>query len=221
MQKSTNVVAYKYIENDLKEQICNGLIAPGERIPSMVELCQKYDASSTTVKKSLDHLKQMGYIFAKKRVGYFVSKVEKDNFKIKFNLQDNLKDTITEMKIDKVYLCKDHEGILVIERTFYSEVLPVSLEMMEIAIHADIDLKRMDANAWIKRLENILYRQDIIKKIEVLLTQNAVISERLMEPEDTLLFRLTKTFKTKNDQFIARMTVYIPNNICKITGSAI
>lgn len=228
MQKPIDVVAYKYIENDLKEQICNGLIAPGERLPSMVDLCQKYNTSSTTIKKSLDNLKQSGYIYAKKRIGYFVSNIESDNFKIKFNLQDNLKDTITEIKIEDVKMCinkqhgsENNTNILVINRIFYNEVLPVAFEVMEIALNADIDIAKIDTVNWIKRLESVLYSQNIKKEIEVLLVQDQTINKKLMEPENTLLFYFAKTFKTNENQFIARTIIYIPNDVCKMSGTGI
>lgn len=228
MQKPIDVVAYKYIENDLKEQICNGLICPGERLPSMVDLCQKYNTSSTTIKKSLDNLKQAGYIYAKKRIGYFVSDIESDNFKIKFNLQDNLKDTITEIKIEDIKICKNKKcgpvnntNILVINRIFYNEVLPAAFEVMEIALNADINLTKIDTANWVKRLESVLYSQNIKKEIEVLLVQDPPINEKLMEPENTLLFYFAKTFKTNENQFIARTIIYIPNDVCKMNGTGI
>lgn len=227
MYKQTEVVAYKVIENDLKGKICNGNIKPGERLPSMVDLCQEYNTSSTTVKKSLDSLKQAGYIYAKKRVGYFVSDIESDNFKIKFNLQDNLSDTITNSEIENVTIIpgdsetKGNEKTLKIGRVFYNEILPSAFENLEIALRSNVNPDKINVDNWIKELESVLYSQHIHKGINVSLVQDQMINEKLMVPDETLLFHFIKTFETTAGRFIARSGVYIPNNVCKISGSSV
>lgn len=67
-------MASKYMEiyKDLKSQIETGVLKPGEKIKSEVDLCKEYDCSRMTIRNALDILSEEGYVFRKKKVGTFV-----------------------------------------------------------------------------------------------------------------------------------------------------
>ncbi|HEX5598117.1 MAG TPA: GntR family transcriptional regulator [Micromonosporaceae bacterium] len=53
----------------LNELILNGAIAPGERLPTEAELCERYDVSRITVRAALRSLRDAGYIDVRQGLG--------------------------------------------------------------------------------------------------------------------------------------------------------
>lgn len=53
----------------LNELILNGVIAPGERLPTEAELCERYDVSRITVRTALRSLRDAGYIDVRQGLG--------------------------------------------------------------------------------------------------------------------------------------------------------
>ncbi len=60
---------FEYIIRDMKDQILEGSLSPGRRIPTRVDLEKKYQASSRTVQKSLAVLVDEGFIYVRGRKG--------------------------------------------------------------------------------------------------------------------------------------------------------
>lgn len=73
---SKNIPLYKQIINDILQQILNGELRPGDRIPSEHELSQSYLVSSITSKNALAELADKGYIVRMKGKGSFVNSLE-------------------------------------------------------------------------------------------------------------------------------------------------
>lgn len=67
---------YKQIIHDILQQILNGELRPGDRIPSERELSQTYLVSSITSKNALAELADKGYIVRIKGKGSFVNSLE-------------------------------------------------------------------------------------------------------------------------------------------------
>lgn len=65
-------VAYKIIQNDILDQITNGSLSPGDRLPTEAELMKTYRVSRITVQRALSDLKQQGIIMSKARMGTFI-----------------------------------------------------------------------------------------------------------------------------------------------------
>ncbi|HKE99833.1 MAG TPA: GntR family transcriptional regulator [Actinomycetes bacterium] len=63
---------YLQIADDLREQILDQKLAPGERVPSEHTLMETYDASRQTVRKALAELKSEGLLDAEQGRGVFV-----------------------------------------------------------------------------------------------------------------------------------------------------
>lgn len=61
------------IIGDLRQQIIDGIFAPGSRLPTRAELVRRFDASSVTVQRALDRLGDDGFVEARGRQGTFVS----------------------------------------------------------------------------------------------------------------------------------------------------
>ena len=63
-QLDTNnaVPLYEQLRVALRERLDSGVLAPGERLPSETELCQKYGVSRITVRQAMQGLEQEGLI---------------------------------------------------------------------------------------------------------------------------------------------------------------
>lgn len=72
------------ISNEIKYMIENKPILEGEKLPGERELAQKLDVQRATVRNGLKILLNEGWIFAKKRSGYFVApkRINKDVYSL-------------------------------------------------------------------------------------------------------------------------------------------
>src|SRR5260370_26853255 len=62
---------YLHIADDLREQVLQQRLRPGERVPSEKSLMQTYDASRQTVRKAISVLKTEGLLDAAQGQGVF------------------------------------------------------------------------------------------------------------------------------------------------------
>ncbi|HOK56105.1 MAG TPA: GntR family transcriptional regulator [bacterium] len=83
---------YLIIEKELREKIEKGEYKSGERIPTEVQLCEKYKVSRITLRKALSILEAEGYIYRITGKGTFVIPSEKrDEAKIIKERQKEIK----------------------------------------------------------------------------------------------------------------------------------
>jgi DNA-binding LacI/PurR family transcriptional regulator len=66
-------VPHAQIVARLRSDIVQGLFAPGSRLPTRMEMRSRFDASSTTVQRALDHLVEDGFAVVNSRQGTFVA----------------------------------------------------------------------------------------------------------------------------------------------------
>ncbi len=66
---------YSQLMEDLKAQILSGQIQPGEKLPSENMLAKEYEVSRQTVRKALEILENMGYVYAEHGRGTFCSEL--------------------------------------------------------------------------------------------------------------------------------------------------
>ena len=66
------VPPYRQIADDLRRQIEDGTIPPGRRIPSMVELEQRYEVARDTLRKATQVLKDEGLVHTVQGMGIYV-----------------------------------------------------------------------------------------------------------------------------------------------------
>lgn len=64
--------AYQTIADDLREQIIDGRLAPGQRLPTQAELCERYDVASATAARAIQILLSEGFATSKPGAGVFV-----------------------------------------------------------------------------------------------------------------------------------------------------
>lgn len=65
--------AYIRVCDDITEKIKLGKIKPDEKLPTEKEMCDKYEVSISTVRKSMYYLRDKGLIYSKRGSGYYVS----------------------------------------------------------------------------------------------------------------------------------------------------
>ncbi|MBV8658000.1 MAG: PLP-dependent aminotransferase family protein [Burkholderiales bacterium] len=68
---------YQVLADDLAQRIERGLLKPGNRVPSVRELCRIYTASPATVIHALHLLEDSGLVEARPRSGFFVRRLGK------------------------------------------------------------------------------------------------------------------------------------------------
>jgi GntR family transcriptional regulator len=61
------------IIDDITGQIEDGVLKPGDRLPSAVQLCEQYDVSTTVVRGAMLWLKAIGLVEGLPGVGVFVA----------------------------------------------------------------------------------------------------------------------------------------------------
>jgi DNA-binding GntR family transcriptional regulator len=66
---------YLQIADELRRQIFEGDLAPGEQLPSIADLVAEYDTSTTTVRQALGVLRNEGLVFGHQGKGSFVRPV--------------------------------------------------------------------------------------------------------------------------------------------------
>lgn len=66
------VPPYRQIADDLRRQIEDGTIPPGRRIPSTVEMEQKYNVARDTLRKATKVLKEEGLVESVRGMGLYV-----------------------------------------------------------------------------------------------------------------------------------------------------
>lgn len=64
---------YRQIAGILRERIESGAIAPGRRIPSLVELEQEFEVARDTLRKAIQVLKDEGLVETVTGMGTFVT----------------------------------------------------------------------------------------------------------------------------------------------------
>ncbi len=84
------VPLYKMVVDELKEKIAKGVYAEKGSFPTEKVLSEKYGISRVTVRKALDVLTSMGYIYSVKGSGYFVETFDKKMYMINFNSMTKL-----------------------------------------------------------------------------------------------------------------------------------
>jgi DNA-binding GntR family transcriptional regulator len=65
--------ASRQLAEILRGQIRSGQLAPGARLPSIVQLSQRYEIAGVTVQKAIRALKTEGWVFTVASFGTFVS----------------------------------------------------------------------------------------------------------------------------------------------------
>tara|TARA_B100000446_G_scaffold44425_2_gene40240 strand:+ start:30622 stop:32022 length:1401 start_codon:yes stop_codon:yes gene_type:complete len=84
---------YQKLEQDFRQQIDSGQLSPGERMPSVRELCRAKKISKSTVLAAYTHLEAEGLIEARMRSGYFVCQPQQPELKLPDTSQPKVRPT--------------------------------------------------------------------------------------------------------------------------------
>ncbi|WP_413376702.1 FadR/GntR family transcriptional regulator [Alkalihalobacillus sp. 1P02AB] len=74
--KMTSLRIYEKIADHIKQQILEGQLKPGEKLPSDKELCELYSVGRSTLREALSALKIMGFIETRQGEGSTVCKID-------------------------------------------------------------------------------------------------------------------------------------------------
>jgi len=80
--KMTTVRIYEKIADHIKQQILDGKLKPGDKLPSDKELCQHYSVGRSTIREALSALKIMGLIESRQGEGSTICKVDPEDVKM-------------------------------------------------------------------------------------------------------------------------------------------
>jgi len=79
---------YVRIATELRTDIFNGLVNPGDMLPSEAMLANRFDASRVTIRKSLNELEQQGLVYSRPGKGYFIARPEHGQFRFDLSNED-------------------------------------------------------------------------------------------------------------------------------------
>ena len=66
------MLKYEAIARDIQASIEDGSLKPGERLPTVVELCETYAVSKITIKRAIEWLTELGLVTSKRGSGTYV-----------------------------------------------------------------------------------------------------------------------------------------------------
>lgn len=97
-----NAIKYMQILEDLTDQIENGILAPGDMLPSENNLANHYGVSRMSARKGLLLLSEKGYIYSVPGKGYFVNEPRYNKHILYFDETEFVKQYVDEIKLHQV-----------------------------------------------------------------------------------------------------------------------
>lgn len=73
INRESPIPLYYQIKLHFKQQMEAGLLHPGDRLPTEMELCEQFDISRTPVRQALTDLAREGYVYRRAGLGTFVA----------------------------------------------------------------------------------------------------------------------------------------------------
>jgi GntR family transcriptional regulator len=67
---------YSQLVSILRRQVANGVLRPGDQLPSEAQLCLRYQVSPMTVRRAINILVDQGVVVAEQGRGTFIRPVE-------------------------------------------------------------------------------------------------------------------------------------------------
>lgn len=120
INNSSTVPLYEQIQNQIKAQILNGTLTPGEGLPSIRNLAKELKVSIITSKRAYEELEKEGFIETVTGKGTFVAKQNTERLKetVLYEIENKLEEIIKQAKAVGVSL---EEGIEIF-KSIYEEV---------------------------------------------------------------------------------------------------
>lgn len=227
MTVNNHFTAYELIASDIREKIEENIFKPEQRLPSVLELCSEYNASDSTIRKSLDILKKEGYIYSKKRVGVFVSSIEEKRFILKFNEFSNLKEPVTAYKLVMFKKGPDnkkvkdsrfyHKKYIECHRIYTAGAFPVLYKIDYILYNAHMRLKSINAEKWIGEMDLVMESPAIYKKLSLKIDLGEEeIRKAMILAEESILYKIRREYYTEKKSFVGLSEIYVANHDLKL-----
>ena len=120
ISNTSTIPLYEQIQTQIKTQILNGILQPGEGLPSIRNLAKELKVSIITTKRAYEELEKDGFIETVVGKGTFVSNQNTERLKeiTLYNLENKLEEIIKQAKSAGITL---EEG-LEIFKSIYEEV---------------------------------------------------------------------------------------------------
>ena len=227
MTVNNHFTAYELIASDIREKIEENIFKPEQRLPSVLELCSEYNASDSTIRKSLDILKKEGYIYSKKRVGVFVSSIEEKRFILKFNEFSKLKEPVTGYKLVMFKKGPDnkkvkdsrfyHKKYIECHRIYTAGAFPVLYKIDYILYNAHMRLKSINAEKWIGEMDLVMESPAIYKKLSLKIDLGKEeIRKAMILAEESILYKIRREYYTEKKSFVGLSEIYVANHDLKL-----
>lgn len=226
MSRKNVFTSYEVIASDIRERIEEGFYLPEDRLPSVIELCNEYNASDSTIRKSLNILKKEGYIYSKKRIGVFVSSIKDKRYILKFNELENSKTPIDaaallsfcyqpQKKINDPRF--EHKKYIQCTRLYSADSFPVVYKTDYILYSAHFTPNRINAEKWIEQMDLVLNSSEIKKQITITIVKNEKeVRDAMILADDTILYKITREYTTPEGRFIGKTEIFVANYDIKI-----
>lgn len=120
ISNSSQVPLYEQIESQIKNQIVNMILKPGEPLPSIRNLAKELKVSIITTKRAYEELEKEGFIKTVVGKGTFVAEANNERLRevAMYEIENKLEDAIISAKAIGLTL----EDTLDIIRSLYEEV---------------------------------------------------------------------------------------------------
>lgn len=215
-----NTPVYLIVFSELRDQIVNGTLAPGEMIPSENELCSRYNTTRETVRKGLKQLEQDGLISSRPRKGYFVNYPHHDEFIL--SLPESIKQSAGRYKdirimspgkeLQEALQIPASQKIIALFRIDYTDTGIFGLEVKYLpygkgmpSIEKELDFAVFPEAARAKSTSFSYYTE---LKVKAVTAPDDIRSMLECEEQEPLLM-ITKTFITQTGQRLAYSKQYL------------
>lgn len=223
MSEEQLFTTYQVVYESLKEKIIQGKFEPGEKLPSFSELCEIYNVSNITVRKSIELLRQNGYVYSKPRIGNFVSPAKNETYELIYNQKVSLKHKPTAVRIVSVQTVdlkemQQYTSILPlrqakcfkVERMHYFGELPVMYEMIFVLHHPKLNIQNYDAQQVACDGISVLNNYDINKQLYISVDNHCdYAKDQLFLGEEDSVFRILIEYCTKGNRFAGISVAFV------------
>lgn len=226
MRNKNIFTSYENIASDIRERIEEGFYLPEDRLPSVIELCNEYNASDSTIRKSLNILKKEGYVYSKKRVGVFVSSEKDKRFILKFNEFENIKtpiDSVEILKFDEKNSLEEsderfkNKKYIQCTRIYKAEEFPVIYKTDYIVYNAHINAARINPEKWLEQMDLVLNSSEIKKTICFRIAGDVKkIRDLMILADNTILYQIDREYWTPERRFVGKTEIFVANYDVKL-----
>ena len=206
---------YQVVYEDLKDKILDKTFQPGEKLPSFSELCELYNVSNITVRKSIELLRQNGYVHSRPRVGNFVNEIKNEVYALRYNQRTSMKHEPKDVKVlsvDSVDLeeMKQYSKVrpnrrakcIKIARIHFFGQLPVMYELIFILHNPRLNIHSFNEERWINDGIGVINNYDINKKFYLSVDNHCkMVKDKLYLEEEDSMFRILIEYYTKQNRF--------------------